>query len=215
VVRLGAVILSDRSRADDFATTAGGSFYAASVEGSFIGRGATMIIFDDPLDMDDSSNLQQIEKINQRFGTAVFSRLNNPAKGRVVIVGHRLHPGDLSGHVLQTGGWEHVALPFIAPRDQDYDLGARTWRRKKGELLRPDAFTPGEIERIKNTINPDFEAVYQQFLGEAHSIRISRDHFGSFTVAPDAPVVISVDPGPSPRTQSQLHGNAGVVQGRS
>jgi predicted phage terminase large subunit-like protein len=192
-------IADDRKRADDFATTAGGSFYAASVEGSFIGRGATIIIFDDPLDMDDAGNLKQIEKVNQRFDTAIFSRLNNPNKGRVVIVGHRLHEGDLSGHELQSGGWEHIALPFIAPRDQDYDLGGgRTWHRKKGELLRPNAFSQREIERIKNTINPDFEALYQQFLGEGHSIRISRDHFGSFTAAPDAPVVISVDPGHRP-----------------
>lgn len=87
-------IADDRNRANDFATTAGGSFYAASVEGSFIGRGATIIIFDDPLDMDDAGNLKQIEKVNQRFDTAIFSRLNNPAKGRVVIVGHRLHQGE-------------------------------------------------------------------------------------------------------------------------
>ena len=45
-------------------------------------------------------------------------------------------------------------------------------------------------------INPDYEALYQQFLGEGHSIRIRRDQFGSFTYAPeDAPIVISVDPG--------------------
>jgi predicted phage terminase large subunit-like protein len=98
--------------------------------------------------------------------------------------------------VLESGGWDHIALPFVAPKDQDYDLGGRVWHRKNGELLRPDAFTEADINRIKTIINPDFEALYQQFLGERSSIRISRRHFGSFTVAPPgADVVISVDPG--------------------
>jgi predicted phage terminase large subunit-like protein len=192
-------LADDRTSVTDFATTAGGGVYAVSAEGSIIGRGATIIIFDDPLNMDDAGNLDQIEKVNQRFDTAIMSRLNNPRTGRVVIIAHRLHQSDLSGHVLQSGCWQHLALPFTAPRDQDYHLGDRMWHRKKGDLLRPDAFSEAEINRIKTTINPDFEALYQQFLDEGDSIRISREQFGSFiTEPPDAPVVISVDPGHRP-----------------
>ena len=70
------------------------------------------------------------------------------------------------------------------------------WHRKKDELLRSDAFTPADIDPLKNIINPDFEALYQQFLGERSSIRIGSDCFGSFTIAPpDAAVIISTDPG--------------------
>jgi predicted phage terminase large subunit-like protein len=47
-------------------------------------------------------------------------------------------------------------------------------------------------------INPDYEALYQQFLGEGDLIRISREQFGSFAEPPDVPVVISVDPGHRP-----------------
>jgi predicted phage terminase large subunit-like protein len=189
-------LAGDRTRVSDFATTAGGGVYAVSAEGSITGRGATIIIFDDPLNIDDSSNLDQIEKVNERFDTVIMSRLDNPKTGRVVISAHRLHQNDLAGHVLESGGWDHIALPFVAPKDQDYDLGGRVWHRKNGELLRPDAFTEADINRIKTIINPDFEALYQQFLGERSSIRISRRHFGSFTVAPPgADVVISVDPG--------------------
>ncbi|HVD83689.1 MAG TPA: hypothetical protein VNC42_05595 [Bradyrhizobium sp.] len=189
-------LTSDRASVTDFATTAGGGVYAASASGSFIGRGATVIIFDDPLDMDDAGNPEKREKINQRFDSAIMSRLNDSKIGRVVINGHRLHEDDLSGHVLATGGWDHIALPFEAPRDQLYSFGGRSWYRKKGELLRPNAFSQAEVNRIKLIINPDYEALYQQFLGEGHSIRIRRDQFGSFTYAPkDAPIVISVDPG--------------------
>ena len=142
------------------------------------------------------SNLDQIEKVNERFDTVIMSRLDNPKTGRVVISAHRLHQNDLAGHVLESGEWDHIALPFVAPKDQDYDLGGRVWHRKKGDLLRPDAFTAAEVDRIKTIINPDFEALYQQYLGEPSSIRISKSHFGNFTVAPPvAAVTISVDPG--------------------
>ena len=113
-------LTSDRASVTDFATTAGGGVYAASASGSFIGRGATVIIFDDPLDMDDAGNPEKREKINQRFDSAIMSRLNDSKIGRVVINGHRLHEDDLSGHVLATGGWDHIPLPFEAPRDQLY-----------------------------------------------------------------------------------------------
>lgn len=190
-------LADDRTRVTDFATTAGGGVYAVSAEGSITGRGATIIIFDDPLNIDDAGNLEKIEKVNERFDTVIMSRLNNPKTGRVVISAHRVHPNDLSGHVLRDGQWDHIALPFIAPRDQTYDLGeGRIWHRKKGELLRPDAFTEADINRLKTIINPDFEALCQQYCGERSSVRIGRHHFGSFTVAPpDTVVVISVDPG--------------------
>jgi hypothetical protein len=57
----------DRTAVTDFGTTAGGGVYASSVDGSFIGRGATVIIFDDPLDMDDANNDEKRDKVNQRF----------------------------------------------------------------------------------------------------------------------------------------------------
>jgi hypothetical protein len=187
---------SDRASVTDFATTAKGGVYLVSIDGSFIGRGATVIIFHDPLDMDDAGNTEKREKVNQRFDNAIMSRLDDPKKGRVIINAHRLHESDLSGHVLRTGVWDQIALPFEAPRDERYVFGRRSWYRKKGELLRPDAYTEAEIKRIKLIVNPDYEALYQQFLGEGHSIRIDRDQFGSFITPPkDAPVVISVDPG--------------------
>ncbi len=96
----------DRTRVADFTTTAGGGVYAVSAEGSITGRGASVIIFDDPLNIDDASNLKQIEKINQRFDTFIRWRLDDPSRGRILIIAHRLHSNDLSGHVLKSGDWD-------------------------------------------------------------------------------------------------------------
>ena len=194
-------LAEDRTRVTDFATTAGGRVYAVSVEGSVTGRGATIIIFDDPLKIADAGNLAQIEKVIRLFDTEVFSRLDEPKSGRVVINAHRVHERDLSGHLLDSGGWDSIALPFIAPKDQDYELGdGQVWHRKKGELLRPDAFTEADVNRIKTTaINPDFEVLYQQCQGEQSLVHVDPKHFGTFMLAPsDAAVVISVDPGHRP-----------------
>jgi len=195
-------IAADRTRVTDFATTAGGGVFAVSVDGSVTGRGATIIIFDDPLKIADAGNLAQIEKVNRLFETEITTRLDDPKTGRIVINAHRLHPQDLSGHVLQGGDdWHHIALPFIAPKDQHYDLGdGQMWSRKKGELLRADAFTVAQVKRLKTSIiNPDFELLYQQGQGELSSICISGNHFGNFTIVPpDVAVLISVDPGHRP-----------------
>jgi predicted phage terminase large subunit-like protein len=189
-------LADDRTRVGDFATTAGGGVFAVSVDGAITGRGASFIIFDDPVAIADSANSQKLEQVNERFDGEIMSRLNEPRAGRVLITQHRLHPNDLTGHVLETGGWDHIGLPFIAPKDQEYDLDGRLWYRKKGELLRPDAFTAADIDRIRAIINPDFEALYQQYMGESSSVRICRGSFGTFILAPpDAPVIISVDPG--------------------
>jgi hypothetical protein len=84
---------------NDFATVQGGGVYAASVGGALSGRGGDIIIFDDPLNIDDANNLDQIERVNRRFDSLVMSRLDNPKTGKAVIIAHRLHPDDLSGHV--------------------------------------------------------------------------------------------------------------------
>jgi predicted phage terminase large subunit-like protein len=191
-------LAEDRSSVFDFGTKQGGSVYAVSADGSITGRGADLIIFDDPLDIKDAGNLEQIQKVNQRFDTLISSRLNNPKTGQFIIIAHRLHECDLSGHVLGQGGWRHVALPLIAPRKKTYDLGHERWERMKDELLRPNAFTRKDINRLRaNTMNPDFDTFYQQSAERGAQLRIKRDHFIAVPTRYflDKPVVLSVDAG--------------------
>jgi predicted phage terminase large subunit-like protein len=92
-----------------------------------------------------------------------------------------------------------VRLPLIAPRSRTYriDDGA-VWERKRGELLRPDAFTRREIGELRQMKGPGFETLQQQKPGARERLRIKADSFG--IVAPkslpqDRVVVLSVDPG--------------------
>jgi predicted phage terminase large subunit-like protein len=191
-------IAEDRSRVTDFATKDGGGVYAVSIGGAITGRGADLIIVDDPLHIGQASDVELLEKVNTFFDTVILSRLNNPKKGRVAIIAHRLHRNDLSGHVLTTGDWYHVVLPMIATKTIEYSTGHDTWRRRKGELLRPDASDRTQIEQLRaHAQNPDFETLYQQDPNSGLLGQIEEDHFLSFPISAAAslPIALSIDPG--------------------
>jgi predicted phage terminase large subunit-like protein len=191
-------VAKDRSKAADFATTKGGAVFATSVGGQLAGRGADLIIFDDPLDLKDAGNVKQVELVNQRFDSLILSRLNDPKTGRVVIIAHRLNDNDLSAHVREQGGWRHVVLPLIATRKRSYNLGHDTWVRKRGKLLRPGSHTPKQLTQLMmNTINPDFELFYQQGRGGGARMTIKAEHFSLIdsNLVSGSSVILSIDPG--------------------
>lgn len=130
-----ARIARNHSSVTDFATSQGGQLRAVSVSGSVTGFGADLLIFDDPLNIRDADNESQITLINETFYPVLMSRLNNPASDQVVIVAHRLNENDLTGFLMEEGGWDQVVLPFCAEEESVHG----TWHRGAGELLRPDA----------------------------------------------------------------------------
>ena len=184
-------------KVDDFATKQGGGVFATSVGGALAGRGADLIIFDDPLDLKDAGNIKQVELVNQRFDSLILSRLNDPRTGRIVIIAHRLNDNDLSAHVREQGGWRHVVLPLIATHKKAYDLGYDTWVRRRGELLRPGSYTAKQLTQlVKTTINPDFELFYQQGRGHGARMVIKAEHFALVNpqLLAGSPVILSIDP---------------------
>ena len=180
----------------DFGTTAGGGVFVTSFSGSFTGRRADVIVVDDPHDIGDV--FEEIEKTIGRFKKVLLSRLNDRKTGRVLVVAHRVHERDLSGFLLQQKKWRHVVLPLVATRDQTYETASGNWRRRKGELLRPDAFDPDVIEELRvDSFSPDFDMLYQQDCDSQALPAISADHFPTIAelMPPSAPVVLSVDAG--------------------
>ena len=180
----------------DFGTTKRGGVYAAAIGGQLTGYGADYIVIDDPLEIKDADNIARIDFVNDRFDTLIRNRLNYPSRGKIVIVAHRLHENDLSGHVLADGDWRTVMLPFQATRSETFDLGnGRTWHRAKGELLRPNEFSTKDLERIRNSRN--FHALYQQDPAGTALPAITAKHFAVQPVAgsENSAVVVSVDAG--------------------
>jgi hypothetical protein len=188
-----------KSKLDDLVTTAGGGVRSVSLEGGVTGLGADYIIIDDAVQIKDADNDKQLERVNALFDAEIRTRLNNPKKGAIVIVAHRLAENDLPGHVLAEGGWKLVKLPLIAPRARTYETGdGFVWARGKGELPRPDAFTTRDIGRLRRMKQPDFETPQQQNPGERDRLRVKAEHISLFRpedAPPDAAIVLSIDPG--------------------
>jgi len=187
----------------DFGTTSGGGVFVTSFHGRFTGRRADVIIVDDPHDIAD--DLEQIEGTIDSFTTVLLSRLNNRKNGRVLVVAHRVHERDLSAYLLRKKKWQHVVMPLVATKDQTYETTSGTWRRRKGELLRPDVYGPDDLDDLRaSSFQPDFEMLYQQDCDLQALPAISAEHFPSIgeLMPPSAPVVLSVDAGIAKRATS-------------
>jgi predicted phage terminase large subunit-like protein len=194
-------IAKDRAKLTDFATSAGGRVRAVSIEGGVTGKGGDFVIIDDPLEIKDHDNAKKLQRVNELFDGEICTRLDDPKRGCILLIAHRLNVDDLAGHVLQEGGWKQLKLPLIAPRAHRYELGnGRVWHRRKEELLRPNAMTAAHVARLRaSTTKPGFETLQQQNPGSSDRLGIKPSHFPTFSPATLAisglPVVLSIDPG--------------------
>ena len=183
--------------ARDFGTTEHGHVCARSIDGAVTGIRCDHLLVDDPVQIRDSGNIKRLDWVNQRFQTDLMTRLNNPLTDSVVVVHHRLHQRDLTGSLLQRPGWRHRALPFVAPEDRQYRLKNGRWVRKRGELLRPDAYTPDYVAELRElTDAPGFGPLYQQSFAGSDVLQIRREDFEIETMyaPPAVPYAISIDP---------------------
>ena len=134
--------LAERQAVNDFVTTKQGNRFATSVGGVLTGRGADIIIIDDPLKPDEALSSSRRTAGNGWYDNTVLSRLNDKARGCIIIIMQRLHQDDLVGHVLEQEDWEVLSLPAIAEFDQVHIIhgpfGRRDFRRVAGTALHPE-----------------------------------------------------------------------------
>jgi predicted phage terminase large subunit-like protein len=113
--RFPRVLLArDQNEKSRFQTTARGHRIATSVGGSATGSGGNVLIVDDPLNPKQAASDAQREHANTWFDQTFSTRLNDKKSGVIVVVMQRLHERDLTGHLLEQGGWEHLKLPGVA-----------------------------------------------------------------------------------------------------
>ena len=153
-----------RDTGTELVTTAGGSRYATSVGGALTGRGADLIIVDDPLKAEEAMSEVARKRVIDWYGGTLVSRLNDKETGPIVVVMQRLHENDLAGHLLDQGGWEHLDLPSIAVDDSVIPLGhGKEMTRRIGDILHPERESKDTLDRIKAEIGSlKFSAQYQQ-----------------------------------------------------
>src|SRR3984893_17574441 len=109
---------NERKAVGEFVTTMGGSRLATSVSGVLTGRGADVIVIDDPLKPDEALSDARRATCNNWYDTVLLSRLNDKRAGCIILIMQRLHENDLVGHVLEQEAWEVISFPAIAEEDQ-------------------------------------------------------------------------------------------------
>jgi hypothetical protein len=116
----------------------GGGRYALTPSTPITGRGANMVIIDDPHSTQDAENPQKLHEINRWYDRNIYQRLNDKDGGVVIVVMQRLAENDLTGHLLKRENWEMINLPAIAMHDEylPESLGGKL-ARNKGEALHP------------------------------------------------------------------------------
>ncbi|MFC0588299.1 phage terminase large subunit [Novosphingobium aquiterrae] len=149
----------------EFGTTAGGYRLATSTSGIMTGRGADVIIIDDPLKAAEAHSPTARNSCLEWFQSTVHTRFDQPKKGKVIVVAQRLHAEDLPGHIIETGGWEQLILPAINPRKQSYEVlkGVQRGDFHAGRILQPTRHDRDDLARLKIAMGEfDFEAQFNQ-----------------------------------------------------
>jgi predicted phage terminase large subunit-like protein len=152
----GVGLQADSKAAGRWATNKGGDYFAIGVGGAVTGKGADLLIIDDPHSEQEAAlaevNPEIYDKVYEWYTSGPRQRLQ--PGGAIVIVMTRWSKRDLTGQVLkaeaQRGGegWEVIEFPAILP---------------SGSPLWPEFWSLTELAALKEELpNSKWMAQYQQ-----------------------------------------------------
>ncbi len=183
-----------RARKNEITTTQHGFRYASSVGGSILGRGADLIIIDDPMKAQAAFSAADRRKVKEFYDNTLYTRLNDKARGAIIIVMQRLHQDDLVGHVLEQEEWELAAIPAIETEERSYRMGPDpqdVYLRAVDEVIQPGREDHTVLDQIRRTLGSmGFAAQYQQDPVPPDGNAIRRAWLRYYDVAPSLEQVI-------------------------
>ncbi len=160
-------LAAHRQAVQEFLTTRQGYRLATSNGGVLTGRGADIILIDDPLKPEEALSDARRQATNEWYDHTLYSRQNDKRHGAIVVIMQRLHEDDLVGHVLGQEEWEVVRFPAIAEADEVHKIetiwGPRSFTRRRGDALHPEREPLDTLDRIRRTLGEyNFAGQYQQ-----------------------------------------------------
>lgn len=143
---------SDSKAAGRWATNHGGDYFAIGVGGTVTGKGADLLIIDDPHSEQEARLAQGdptvFDSVYEWYTSGPRQRLQ--PGGAIIVVMTRWSDKDLTGKVLKNDSqdWEVIELPAIMP---------------SGNPLWPEFWSLGELSALKEELPPyKWNAQYQQ-----------------------------------------------------
>ena len=178
--RLYGVSVSNNSSAKDRWDIEGhsGGMNTAGVGGAITGKGAHLLIIDDPVKNAEEANSKTYrDKTYEWFISTAYTRIE--PGGSVVIIMTRWHEDDLAGRLLkeEPDKWTHLNLPAIA--EENDMLG-----RNVGEALFPRRYNLEALVEIKRTQGAYwFNALYQQRPAAIEGAMFKRQYYRYCTLS--------------------------------
>lgn len=148
----GMELSADSKAAGRWETNQGGEYFSAGVGGAITGRGADLLIIDDPHSEQDALSATALENAWEWYSSGPRQRLQ--PGGSIVIVMTRWNTKDITGELIKAQGqpkadqWEVVEFPAILPSDKP------VW---------PEYWKLEELESVKASISiAKWNAQWQQ-----------------------------------------------------
>ena len=132
----------DSQAAGRWETAQGGEYFAAGVGGAITGRGADLLIIDDPHSEQDAMNMSALERAYEWYTSGPRQRLQ--PGGKIVCVMTRWNTKDLTGILLKNQSepksdqWDLVEFPAIMP---------------SGDPVWPGYWKLDELESVKASLS--------------------------------------------------------------
>ena len=112
----------DSQAAGRWETEQGGEYFAAGVGGAITGRGADLLIIDDPHSEQDALNPEALERAYEWYTSGPRQRLQ--PGGKIVVVMTRWSVKDLTAQLIKSSSetkadqWELIEFPAILPNEK-------------------------------------------------------------------------------------------------
>lgn len=139
-------VSADSASVSRIATDQHGNYFAVGIGGPLTGRGANVLLIDDPhKDRADAESVVMRKRAKDWFQSVAYTRLMDG--GAVIVMMTRWHEDDLAGWLMKEHGdegWEVVNIPADPP----------PW---------PEKFPEMELARIRRMVGPrEWSALYMQ-----------------------------------------------------
>jgi predicted phage terminase large subunit-like protein len=197
----GVAIAADAKAAGKWNTTKGGEVYATGVGGALAGRGAHLIVVDDPLSEQDikTGNTSSLDGVYEWFRAGLRTRLM--PGGKICILHTRWHQRDLIGRLLKDGmlneggdQYEMFEFPAIIEYRNPYaDFHDPKFDPEQPEFIQkslwPEQWSLESLLRTKASMPAwQWNAQYQQNPTAQEAAIIKRDHI-KWWIKPNPPTV--------------------------
>lgn len=188
-LRSGFPTREDVSAAREWKTKEGGGMWSSGIGGSITGKGADLIIIDDPVKNSEEAYSPKIRSRNKEWWkSTLYTRLEPNAA--IVFIMTRWHDDDLAGWLLNSEDledetpWYIVNMPAIKepinPNQFPKRCTVHPDDRREGEALCPERYDIGKLENLKRNSGVFWHSLYQQHPTKEGGTLWMREHFEPF-----------------------------------